>query len=95
MSSTAEDMDDLEILEVKDKYFSGAMTSQDILDKIIPTFNNLGLTQENTLYAQSACPDEINHEKGDITDLFTNYMGKVFHLGGLGGQSVGQFIFLN
>ena len=33
------------------------------------------------------CPDEINHEKGDITDLFIENIGggKVFHLGGLAG----------
>ena len=35
----------------------------------------------------SVCPDEINHEHGDITDLFINQIGggKVFHLGGLAG----------
>ena len=47
--------------------------------------SSLGCTDDNTLYAQSVCPDEINHEPGDITDLFTNYLGKVFHLGGLAG----------
>ena len=33
------------------------------------------------------CPDEINHEHGDITDLFIENIGggKVFHLGGLAG----------
>ena len=35
----------------------------------------------------AVCPDEINHEHGDITDLFINHIGggKVFHLGGLAG----------
>jgi hypothetical protein len=35
----------------------------------------------------TVCPDEINHEHGDITDLFIENIGggKVFHLGGLAG----------
>jgi hypothetical protein len=35
----------------------------------------------------TVCPDEINHEHGDITDLFIEEVGggKVFHLGGLAG----------
>jgi hypothetical protein len=35
----------------------------------------------------TVCPDEINHEHGDITDLFIESIGggKVFHLGGLAG----------
>ncbi len=39
-------------------------------------------TNRNTV-----CPDEINHEHGDITDLFIENIGggKVFHLGGLAG----------
>mgnify|MGYP003386588539 CR=1 FL=1 len=44
-----------------------------------------GITERNTLYAQSICPDEINHECGDITNLFTDHLGEVFHLGGLAG----------
>ena len=36
---------------------------------------------------KTVCPDEINHEHGDITDLFIENIGggKVFHLGGLAG----------
>lgn len=43
------------------------------------------VTDENTLFAQSVCPDEINHEKGDITTLFSAHLGEVFHMGGLAG----------
>jgi len=45
----------------------------------------LGINGDNTLFAQSICPDEINHEEGGLSDLFTTYMGEVFQLGGLGG----------
>ncbi|CAB9500553.1 Inherit from NOG: Low-co2 inducible protein [Seminavis robusta] len=68
-----------------EKHFPGALPSQGILDKVSVTIEARGLTPENTLYAQSVCPDEINHEPGDITNLFTEYLGEVFHLGGLGG----------
>jgi len=29
--------------------------------------------------------DEINHEAGDIANLFSTYLGEVFRLGGLAG----------
>jgi hypothetical protein len=29
--------------------------------------------------------DEINHNIGDITTLFSTWMGEVFHMGGLAG----------
>lgn len=44
-----------------------------------------GVDPENTLFAQSICPDEINHENGDITNILTKHMGEVFHMGGLAG----------
>jgi hypothetical protein len=45
----------------------------------------IGCTSDNTLFAQSVCPDEINHEEGDITRLFHAHLGEVFHMGGLAG----------
>jgi hypothetical protein len=59
--------------------------SKYILEYVANVLDQLGCTDENTLYAQSICPDEINHEAGDITDLFSAYLGEVFHLGGLAG----------
>ena len=44
-----------------------------------------GINSDNTLFAQSVCPDEINHEVGDITSLLTRHLGEVFHMGGLAG----------
>lgn len=67
------------------KYLPGAKDSKVILRQAQKVLEELGMNGENTLYGQSICPDEINHEKGDITDLFSNYLGEVFHLGGLAG----------
>jgi hypothetical protein len=47
----------------------------------------MGFTNENTLFADSSCPDEINHDDPleDITSLFANRWGEVFPLSGLAG----------
>jgi len=72
-------------VETVRKFFPGATNSKDILTQLDATLKRLDVTGENTLYAQSVCPDEINHEEGDITDILASYMGEVFHLGGLAG----------
>lgn len=47
----------------------------------------LGFTDKNTLFADSSCPDEINHDntEDDVTGLFQKRWGKLFPLGGLAG----------
>lgn len=48
----------------------------------------MGFTDDNTLYADSSCPDEINHDDPDedLTSLFTRRWGEVFPLSGLAGM---------
>jgi len=45
------------------------------------------MTAENTLMAESSCPDELNHDSftKDISEMLGNRWGEVFHLGGLAG----------
>lgn len=66
-------------------YFPGARSSAQVLQGYQRVVEKRGYTPENTLFAQSICPDEVNHEEGDITNLFTEYCGEVFHMGGLAG----------
>lgn len=67
-------------------YFPGATDGNVILQKVTSVFEKRGVTSENTLFAQSVCSDEINHEIGDLPSLFRSYLGKrEFQLGGLGG----------
>jgi len=67
-------------------HFPGAKEGAAIAEGIYNILDDLDCTSENTLFCQSLCPDEINHEKGDISDLLkTHYKGKVFHMGGLAG----------
>lgn len=58
-------------------YFPGAEVGTDILAKADAVLIDHGCNGHNTLYAQSVCPDEINHESGDITELFAKHMGEV------------------
>ena len=67
------------------KYFPGSMSSANVLNKVIQVLEKIGCTSSNTLFGQSVCPDEINHDDGDITDLMSIHLGEVFHLGGLAG----------
>lgn len=76
------------VLEKLLSVFPGAMSSQDVLDGFKKVVEKRGYTDDNTLFAQSVCPDEVNHEEGDITDLFAKYCGEVFHLGGLSGKKM-------
>lgn len=78
------------IARLVERHFPGALSSAHILEQIAPVIEKRGYTAGNTLFAQSVCPDEINHEEGDITDLLTKHLGEVFHLGGLGGKNYGS-----
>jgi len=66
-------------------HFPGSLGSNEILGRVKGVLGDMGV--ENILLTQSVCPDEINHEPGDLTNLFIQYIGggKVFHLGGLAG----------
>ena len=46
-----------------------------------------GFSDENTLFADSTCPDEINHADPteDVTALYQRRWGELFPLGGLAG----------
>ncbi|KAK1746813.1 hypothetical protein QTG54_002157 [Skeletonema marinoi] len=69
-----------EVVSIIRQNFPGAMGSI-LLIEISASF--VITTQQ----IATVCPDEINHEHGDITDLFIENIGggKVFHLGGLAG----------
>lgn len=46
-----------------------------------------GFTRDSTLFADSSCPDEINHDDSDndMTNLFFKRWGEFFPLSGLAG----------
>jgi hypothetical protein len=49
--------------------------------------DQLGFTDDSTLFADSTCPDEINHAdpSEDVTALYQKRWGELFPLGGLAG----------
>ena len=67
------------------KHFQGSRSSAETLDRVARILEKIGCDADNTLFAQSICPDEINHEDGDITALMSAHLGEVFHMGGLAG----------
>ncbi len=74
-----------EVVSIIRHHFPGALGSSEILVRVKNVLETYGA--DNILLTQSVCPDEINHEHGDITNLFIEEIGggKVFHLGGLAG----------
>jgi hypothetical protein len=83
-SGPAETIDN-EAIDIAEKHFPGALRGSGTLEKVAKVVEQRGYTDTNTLYAQSICPDEINHEITDVSNLFAGYFGEVFHLGGLAG----------
>lgn len=65
--------------------FEGALDGKTLHEAAVAELVKHGINGDNTLFAQSICPDEINHECGDVTNLFQEHLGEVFHMGGLAG----------
>ena len=66
-------------------YFPGAMRNDDTIKAVVSIAEGLGMNPVNTLFSYSVCPDEINHEFGDLAYVLHNHFGPSFSLGGLGG----------
>ena len=67
------------------KYYPGSLGSL-TTDKLVSgVLAGRGYTRENTLFATSTCPDEVNSKPRELIDLFKNRWGENFQLGGLAG----------
>ena len=69
------------------KYFPGALRGRIVAEIVFRKLDSLGFTDDNTLFADCSCPDEINHNDvgEDITSLFQHRWGEIFPLSGIGG----------
>ena len=70
---------------VAQHHFPGSRDGKLILRQTKNVLSSEGFTSENTLFGQSVCADEINHDVDGISSLFSSYLGEVFHLSGLAG----------
>ena len=68
-------------------HFTSALPGSHVEEMVFQELSKLGITQSNTVFAQSSCPDELNHDDyaEDITNLMQHRWGEVFPLGGLAG----------
>jgi hypothetical protein len=72
---------------IKD-FFPGALPGQVVHARSRTVLTEkFGLETSNTLLGLSMCPDEINHEKSDLSNLLSNYWGESFPLGGISGAA--------
>ena len=66
-------------------YFPKSIGSLTVDRLTYRTLSKYGYTTENTLFATSTCPDEVNSKPGELVDLLKNRWGENFGLGGLAG----------
>ena len=67
--------------------FPGALPSRAVLHRSAELLHaKLGATPSNTIYADSVCPDEINHEESALPFVMAHFWGRrAFPMGGLAG----------
>ena len=73
------------IHEKMTKHFRGAMPGTALTTLSAVALREYGFTPDNTIYAQSVCPDEINYIKGGLCYQMCDYWGESFPMGGIGG----------
>lgn len=59
--------------------------NSELFSRSTEILHDLGFTPENTLFANSFCPDELNNMEGRLGDTMAKYWGELFPLGGLAG----------
>ena len=71
-----------------DQWFPNCLNGHVAEQKVCDELVKLGFNADNTLFADSSCPDEINHDdpEEDITSLFQKRWGEIFPLAGLAGM---------
>ena len=85
--STKQDQLSNKAASALETYFPGATTGYNIDIHVTSQLWKNDFDEDNTLFCDSSCPDEINHDDPleDITTLFQQRWGSIFNLGGLGG----------
>jgi hypothetical protein len=66
-------------------HFPTARLADDVNGAVADALTKRGYTPQNTLFAHSMCPDEINSKAQELVALMQAQWGEAFSLGGLGG----------
>jgi hypothetical protein len=67
------------------EHFPGALPAPLVHSRIMRALDDFGMTDENTLFGCSTCPDEINSEPGGLVALMEDAWGELFPMGGISG----------
>jgi len=67
------------------RYFPGARSTAAVELATFEALSKRGFTKDNTLFASSVCPDEVNFAESEITERLKKRWGEMFALGGLSG----------
>jgi len=68
------------------KHFPTALPGSHVEQMVFTALADKSFTPENTVYTESSCPDELNHDSNDdISNQMANRWGEIFPLGGLAG----------
>lgn len=65
--------------------FKGARVVTDIVEIVTQELAKRNFNGKNTHFAACVCPDELNHDVGNLSAQFAGHWGEVFQLGGLAG----------
>ena len=65
--------------------FPNARVVSDLAEITNKALESRGFTAENTLFAASVCPDEINHVYNNLPQMLAIAWGECFQMGGLAG----------
>ena len=70
------------------KYFPGHLKGSEAEKLVADQLSKKGFTDQNTLFADCSCPDEVNHDDPteDISSIFQTRWGEMFPLAGLAGM---------
>lgn len=76
---------DSPVYQAMHKFFPGALPSQALHERKKAILRKYGFLPENTIFATSLCPDEINNDPSDLPVIMQSHWGDVFPMGGISG----------
>jgi len=71
--------------KIAKSHFPGLICGATAQNRILMALKPFGLTRKNSIYGQSIDPEEVTSDSASLPSLLTQYYGRAFWLGGIGG----------